>query len=65
MAAFVSSTADLPPREMDTPAQGQAFFHFGDDVQRFEDVFCVIGSGLRSSRHYEELPALESWRPDA
>jgi hypothetical protein len=54
-----------PPREMDTPAQGQAFFYFGDDVQRFEDVFCVIGSCLRSSRHYEELPALESWRPDA
>jgi len=34
------------------PTQGQTFFYFGDDVQRFEDVFCVIGPCLRPSREY-------------
>jgi len=36
------------------PPQGQVFFYFGRDVQRFEDVFCTIGSCLRPSRQYEE-----------
>jgi ParB family chromosome partitioning protein len=35
------------------PTQGQTFFYFGDDVQRFEDVFCVIGACVRLSRAYE------------
>src|SRR5262245_57967287 len=35
------------------PTQGQAFFYFGNDVQRFEDVFCVIGFCVRPSRQYE------------
>jgi hypothetical protein len=35
------------------PTQGQSFFYFGDDVQRFEDVFCVIGACVRLSRVYE------------
>lgn len=36
------------------PTQGQAFFYFGDNVQRFEDVFCVIGPCMRPSREYAE-----------
>jgi hypothetical protein len=42
---------------MGLPTQGQAFFYFGQDVQRFEDVFCTIGSCLRPSRQYEEAVA--------
>lgn len=34
------------------PTQGQAFFYFGSDPQRFEDVFCTIGFCLRPSRAY-------------
>jgi hypothetical protein len=41
------------------PTQGQAFFYFGLDAQRFEDVFCLIGPCLRPSRQYE-LPHPES-----
>jgi phage N-6-adenine-methyltransferase len=36
------------------PTQGQAFFYFGDDVKRFEDVFCRVGSCLRPSRRFEK-----------
>jgi phage N-6-adenine-methyltransferase len=32
------------------PTQGQAFAYLGNDVQRFEDVFCLIGACLRPSR---------------
>ena len=39
--------------QMDTPPQGQAFFYFGPDVERFEDVFRRIGPCVRPSRHYE------------
>jgi phage N-6-adenine-methyltransferase len=38
------------------PTQGQAFFYFGPDAQRFEDVFCVIGFCVRLSREYEITP---------
>jgi phage N-6-adenine-methyltransferase len=34
------------------PTQGQAFFYFGPDVLRFEDVFCVIGPCVRPSRQF-------------
>jgi phage N-6-adenine-methyltransferase len=37
------------------PTQGQAFFYYGDDPTRFEDVFCVIGSCVRPSRQYVEV----------
>jgi phage N-6-adenine-methyltransferase len=37
------------------PTQGQAFFYYGDDPTRFEDVFCVIGSCVRPSRQYIEV----------
>jgi ParB family chromosome partitioning protein len=45
-----------PAEIVGAPTQGQAFFYFGNDVQRFEDVFCVIGLCLRPSRLYEPLP---------
>ena len=31
------------PIVMGTPTQGQAFFYFGDDVDRFCEVFCKVG----------------------
>ncbi len=37
------------------PTQGQAFFYFGDDVKRFEDVFCAIGPCMRPSREFVEV----------
>lgn len=41
------------------PTQGQAFLYFGDDAQRFEDVFCIIGFCVRPSRHYEKTTTIE------
>ena len=49
-----------PPVMMDAPPQGQAFFYFGLDPQRFEDEFYAIGSCLRLSRRYEKTPARAS-----
>jgi phage N-6-adenine-methyltransferase len=43
----------VPNGDKVLPTQGQAFFYFGDDAQRFEDVFCVIGFCMRPSREYE------------
>jgi hypothetical protein len=42
------------------PTQGQTFFYLGDDVQRFEDVFWVIGFCVKPSRHYGEEPDIEA-----
>jgi DNA N-6-adenine-methyltransferase (Dam) len=35
------------------PTQGQVFFYYGTDPQRFEDVFCEIGGCWRPSRMFE------------
>jgi hypothetical protein len=42
------------------PTQGQAFLYFGDNAQRFEDVFCVIGFCVRPSRQYEKITTIEA-----
>lgn len=34
---------ESPTRASNSPAMGQAFFYFGDDRQRFKDVFSEIG----------------------
>jgi hypothetical protein len=36
-----------------SPTQGQDFFYFGADAERFEEVFCKIGNCSRPSRRYE------------
>jgi phage N-6-adenine-methyltransferase len=36
------------------PTQGQAFLYFGNDVQRFEDTFCIIGFCVRPTRQFEQ-----------
>jgi len=43
----------VPKCEDVLPNQGQSFLYFGEDVQRFEDVFCLIGFCVRLSRQYE------------
>jgi hypothetical protein len=43
----------VPKCEDVLPTQGQSFLYFGKDVQRFEDVFCVIGFCVCLSRAYE------------
>jgi ParB family chromosome partitioning protein len=50
---FLEPKGDTVVEMENYPTQGQAFFYFGDDVQRFEDVFCAIGSCERPSRMYE------------
>jgi phage N-6-adenine-methyltransferase len=42
-----------PNGEEVLPTQGQTFFYFGADVERFEDVFCAFGFCVRVSRQYE------------
>jgi len=44
----------VPKCEDVLPTQGQSFFYFGQDVQHFEDVFCVIGFCAQPSRMYEK-----------
>jgi hypothetical protein len=34
------------------PTQGQAFFYFGDDIERFEEIFHRTGPCLCPSRRY-------------
>jgi hypothetical protein len=39
-------------QQMDTPPTGQMFAYFGQYVDRFEKVFCAVGSCVRLSRQY-------------
>jgi ParB family chromosome partitioning protein len=42
----------VPRGEEVLPTQGQAFFYYGNNPDKFEDVFCTIGPCLRPSKHY-------------